>query len=196
MFHTPCGRIRRYVRQVEEKEPRDRTIDESWVSLACLGALGLGVTIVGGPDLAWWDVGSTLLVLGVFGLLALALVLASRRRAVPTTLRVRRANWLGAAIGLGAGALVGAAVFGGSTALAALLPVPLVAIDAVVSRSGGGLRARSIVLGLTAALVAVVLFWNSDVRQGFSDLVQGSVVASVLLAVGLVLRGVVRRQRA
>ncbi|WP_123291724.1 hypothetical protein [Curtobacterium sp. PhB78] len=181
---------------MEEKEPRDRTIDESWVSLACLGALGLGVTIVGGPDLAWWDVGSTLLVLGVFGLLALALVLASRRSAVPTTLRVRRANWLGAAIGLGAGALVGTAVFGGSTALAALLPVPLVAIDVVVSRSGGGLRARSIVLGLTAALIAVVLFWNSDVRQGFSDLVQGSVVAGVLLAVGLVLRGVVRRQRA
>ncbi|TCU83794.1 hypothetical protein EDF48_10737 [Curtobacterium sp. PhB191] len=194
MFHTPHGRIRRYVRQVEEKEPRDRTIDESLVSLACLGALGLGVMIVGGPDIAWWDVGSTLLVLGAFGLLAL--LLASRRSAVPMTLRVRRANWLGAAIGLGAGALVGTAVSGGSTALAALLPVPLVAIDAVVSRSGGGLRARSIVLGLTAALIAVVLFWNSDVRQGFSDLVQGSVVAGVLLAVGLGVWGVVRRQRA
>ncbi|WP_131880315.1 hypothetical protein [Curtobacterium sp. PhB191] len=179
---------------MEEKEPRDRTIDESLVSLACLGALGLGVMIVGGPDIAWWDVGSTLLVLGAFGLLAL--LLASRRSAVPMTLRVRRANWLGAAIGLGAGALVGTAVSGGSTALAALLPVPLVAIDAVVSRSGGGLRARSIVLGLTAALIAVVLFWNSDVRQGFSDLVQGSVVAGVLLAVGLGVWGVVRRQRA
>jgi hypothetical protein len=105
-------------------------------------------------------------------------------------------NWVRAAIGLGAGALVGTAVFGGPTALAALLPVPLVAIDAAVSRSGGGLRARSIVLGLTAALIAVVLFWNADVRQGFSDLVQGSVVAGVLLAVGIVLRGVVRRQRA
>lgn len=142
MCHTPNGRFRRYVRQVEEKESRDRAIDESWV-----------------PP-------------------------------------VHRANWLGAAIGLGAGALVGTAVSGGSTALAALLPVPLVAIDSAVSRSGGGLRDRSIVLGLTAALIAVVLFWNADVRQGFSDLVQGSVVAGVLLAVGLVLRGVVRRQRA
>ncbi|WP_396289269.1 hypothetical protein [Curtobacterium sp. KT1] len=179
---------------MEQKESRDRAIDETWVPPACFGALGLGVTIVGGPDVAWWDVGSTLLVLGAFGLLAL--LLASRRRVAPPTLRVRRANWLGAAIGLGAGALVGTAVSGGSTALAALLPVPLVAIDAVVSRSGGGLRDRLIVLGLTAALIAVVLFWNADVRQGFSDLVQGSVVAGVLLAVGLVLRGVVRRQRA
>lgn len=194
MFHTPKGRIRRYVRRVERKESRDRTISETWVPPACLGALGLGVTIVGGPDLASWDVGSTLLVLGAFGLLTL--LLASGRRGAPPTLSVRRVNWVRAAIGLGAGALVGTAVFGGSTALAALLPVPLVAIDAVVSRSGGGLRDRSIVLGLAAALIAVVLFWNADVRQGFSDLVQGSVVAGVLLAVGLVLRGVVQGKRA
>jgi hypothetical protein len=179
---------------VEQKESRDRAIDETWVPPACFGALGLGGTIVGGPDLAWWDVGSTLLALGAFGLLTL--LLASGRRGAPPTLRARRVNWVRAAIGLGAGALVGTAVFGGPTALAALLPVPLVAIAAAVSRSGGGLRARSIVLGLTAALIAVVLFWNADVRQGFSDLVQGSVVAGVLLAVGIVLRGVVRRQRA
>ncbi|TCL78425.1 hypothetical protein EDF23_10448 [Curtobacterium sp. PhB128] len=106
------------------------------------------------------------------------------------------ADWVSFAIGLGGGLLGGVLFFEGSAAFAALFPVPLVAIDVVLSRSGGGLRARSIVLGLTAALIVVVLFWNSDVRQGFSDLVQGSVVASVLLAVGLVLRGVVRRQRA
>lgn len=194
MFHTLCTRIPRYVRRVGQKQSRGRAIDEPWVPLACFGALGLGVTSAGGPDLAWWDVGSTLLVLGAFGLLPLLLALG--RRCAPPTLRVRRVNWVCAAIGLGAGALVGTAVFGGSTALAALLPLPLVAIDTVVSRSGGGVRDRSIVLGLTAALIAVVLFWNADVRQGFSDLVQGSVVAGVLLAVGLVLRGAVRRQRA
>ncbi|MBF4607706.1 hypothetical protein ITJ59_09135 [Curtobacterium sp. VKM Ac-1393] len=94
------------------------------------------------------------------------------------------------------GAVACFAFLDGSAGFAAFFPVPLVAIDTVVSRRGGRAQDRSIVLGLTAALTAVILFGNSDVRQGFSDLVQGSVVAGVVLAVGLVVRGAVQRQRA
>lgn len=146
------------------------------------------------PAVTWWGAASLLIVGGTVVYLVLLWGLRRRRDGSPTKLRV--ADWVAFAIGLGGGLLAGVLFFEGSAAVAALFPVPLVAIDAVVSRHGGRARDRSVVLGLTAALIAVVLFWNADVRQGFSDLVQGSVVAGVLLAVGLVLTGVVRRQRA
>lgn len=146
------------------------------------------------PAGTWWGAASLLVVGGTVIYLVLLWRLRRRRDGSPTKFRV--VDWVTFATSLGGGLLAGVLLFNGSASFAALFPVVLVAIDTVVSRSRGGVRDRSIVLGLTAALIAVVLFWNADVRQGFSDLVQGSVVAGVLLAVGLVLRGAVRRQRA
>ncbi|MGY2900254.1 hypothetical protein ACVKXF_002909 [Curtobacterium sp. PvP017] len=157
-------------------------------------SVALGTSMTTAPASTWWGAASLLVVGGTLVCFVFLWGLRRCRDGSPVTLRV--ADWVSFAIGLGGGLLGGVLFFEGSAAFAALFPVPLVAIDSAVSRSGGGLRDRSIVLGLIAALIAVVLFWNADVRQGFSDLVQGSVVAGVLLAVGLVLRGVVRRQRA
>lgn len=166
---------------------------ERWLLVIAAASVALGASMATAQAATWWGVGSLLIIGGAVACFAFLSGLRRRRGGLEAK---SVADWVTFAIGLGGGLLGGVLFFDGSAAFAALVPVPLVAIDTVVSRRGGRARDRSIVLGLTAALIALVLFGNSDVRQGFSDLVQGSVVAGVLLAVGLGLWGAVGRQRA
>jgi hypothetical protein len=155
-------------------------------------SIALGASMVSAPNEASWDPGAFLLVGGA--VCAMALWLGRRRDASRT--RISAADWVALSTGLGAGLLVGLSFFDGSASFAALFPVPLVAIHAAVSRSEGSLRARSIVLAVTAALVVAILVTGDDLHRGFADLVQGSAVAGVLLTLALVLWSAVRRQRA
>lgn len=157
-------------------------------------SMALGASMLSAPNEASWDPGAFLLVGGA--VCALSLLLGRRRRGGPARARISTSDWVVLSTGLGAGLLVGLLFFDGSAAVGALFPVLFVAIHAAVSRSDGSLRARSIVLAVTAALVVAILVTGGDPQRGFADLVQGAVVAGVLLTLALVLGSAVRRQRA
>jgi hypothetical protein len=157
-------------------------------------SIALGASMVSAPNEASWDPGAFLLVGGA--VCALSLLLGRRRRRGTARAKISTSDWVALSTGLGAGLLVGLSFFDGSASFAALFLVPLVAIHAAVSRSDGSLRARSIVLAVTAALVVAILVTGDDLQRGFADLVQGVVVAGVMLTLALVLWSAVRRQRA
>ncbi|MBO9041407.1 hypothetical protein [Curtobacterium flaccumfaciens] len=154
----------------------------------------LGASMATAPDRALWDPGSVLLFGGAVCAAMYWLGQGGRRGASRT--RVAASEWVALSSGLGVGLLLGLLLLEGSGAFAALFPVPLVAIDAAVSRSDGNVRQRSTVLGTAAALVVAILVTGDDLQRGFADLVQGAVVAGVLSTLALVLRSAVRRQRA
>ena len=171
----------------------DRT--RRYHALAVLFAtMALGASMTTAPDRALWDPGSVLLFGGAVCAAMYWLGQGGRRGASRT--RVAASEWVALSSGLGIGLLLGLLLLEGSGAFAALFPVPLVAIDAAVRRSGGSARQRSTVLGTAAALVVAILVTGDDLQRGFADLVQGCVVAGVLSTLALVLRSAVRRQRA
>jgi len=157
-------------------------------------SMALGASMLSAPNEASWNPGAFLLVAGA--VCALWILLGRRHRGGAVRAGISTSDWVVLSTGLGVGLLVGLLFFDGSAAFAALFPVPFVAIHAAVSRSGGSLRARSIVLAVTAALVVAILVTGHDLQRGFADLVQGAVVAGVLLTLALVLWSAVRRQRA
>ncbi|PYY46382.1 hypothetical protein DEJ03_07825 [Curtobacterium sp. MCLR17_043] len=157
-------------------------------------SMALGASMLSAPNEASWDPGVFLLVGGA--VCALSILLGRRHRGGTVRARISASDWVVLSTGLGAGLLVGLLFFDGSAAFGALFPVPFVAIHAAVSRSDGSLRARSIVLAVTAALVVAILVRGGDPQRGFADLVQGAVVGGVLLTLALVLLSAVRRQRA
>lgn len=156
--------------------------------------MALGALMLSAPIEASWNPGAFLLVGGA--VCALPLLPGRRRRRGASRAEISTSDWVVLSIGVGAGLLVGLLFFDGSAAFAALFPIPFVAIHAAVSRSDGSLRARSIVLAVTAALVVAILVAGDDLQRGFADLVQGAVVAGILLTLALVLGSAVRRQRA
>lgn len=164
----------------------------SGVRAILIASMALGASMLSGPKEASWDPGAFLLVGGAVCATALWL---GRRRDTSRT-RISTSDWVALSTGPGAGLLVGLLLFDGSGAFAALFPVPLAAIHAAVSRSQGSLRDRSIVLAVTAALVVAILVTGDGLQRGFADLVQGAVVAGVMLTLALVLWSAVRRQRA
>jgi hypothetical protein len=166
----------------------------SGVLAILIASMALGASMLSAPNEASWNPGAFLLVGAA--VCALSLLLGRRRRRGPARARISTSDWMALSTGLGPGLLVGLLFFDGSAAFAALFPVPFVAIHAAVSRSGGILRARSIVLAVTAALVVTILVTGDDLQRGFADLVQGAVVAGVLLTLALVLWSALRRQRA
>ncbi|WP_146239616.1 hypothetical protein [Curtobacterium sp. MCSS17_011] len=155
--------------------------------------MALGASMLSASNEASWEAGSFLLIGGA--VCALSLLLVRRRLRGPAWARTSTSDWVVLSTGLGAGLIVGLILFDGSAAFAALFPVPFVAIHAAVSRSDGSLRARSIVLAVTAALAVAILVTGDDLQRGFADLVQGSVVAGALLTLALVLWSAVRRER-
>jgi hypothetical protein len=177
---------------VEHQRWTVRRVRRNGFRAILFASMALGASMVSAPNEAAWDPGVFLLVGGA--VCAMALWLGRRRDASRT--RISAADWVALSTGLGAGLLVGLSFFDGSASFAALFPVPLVAIHAAVSRSEGSLRARSIVLAVTAALVIAILVTGDDLQRGFADLVQGAVVAGVMLTLALVLWSAVRRQRA
>ncbi|WIB32320.1 hypothetical protein [Curtobacterium sp. MCSS17_005] len=166
----------------------------SGVRVILFASMALGASMMSAPNEASWNPGAFLLVGGA--VCALSLLPGRRRRRGPARAGISTSDWVVLSTGLGAGLLVGLLFFDGSAAFTALFPVPFVAIHSAVSRSDGSLRARSIVLAVTAALVVAILVNVDDLQRGFADLVQGAVVAGVLLTLALVLRSAVRRQRA
>lgn len=156
--------------------------------------MALGASMLSAPNEASWNPGAFLLVGGA--VCALPLLLGRHRRRGTVRAGISTSDWVALSTGLGAGLLVGLLFFDGSAAFAALFPIPFVAIHAAVSRSDGSLRARLIVLAVTAALVVAILVTGDGLQRGFADLVQGAVVAGVLLTLALVLWSAVRRQRA
>ncbi|MCS6549092.1 hypothetical protein NYS50_14510 [Curtobacterium flaccumfaciens pv. flaccumfaciens] len=182
---------------VGDVKHQNRAIEQmrrSGVRAILIASMALGASMLSAPNEASWDPGAFLLVGAA--VCALSLLLGRRRRRGPARARISTSDWVALSTGLGAGLLVGLLFFDGSAAFAALFPVPFVAIHAAVSRSGGSLRARSIVLAVTAALVVAILVTGHDLQRGFADLVQGAVVAGVLLTLALVLWSAVRRQQA
>ncbi len=167
---------------------------QSGVRAIPFASMALGASMLSAPNEASWNPGAFLLVGGA--VCALSLLPGRRRRRGDSRAGISTSDWVVLSIGLGAGLLVGLLFFDGSAAFGALFPVPFVAIHAAVSRSGGILRARSIVLAVTAALVVTILVTGDDLQRGFADLVQGAVVAGVLLTLALILWSAVRRQRA
>ncbi|WP_146237673.1 hypothetical protein [Curtobacterium sp. MCLR17_043] len=166
----------------------------SGVRVILFASMALGASMLSAPNEASWDPGVFLLVGGA--VCALSILLGRRHRGGTVRARISASDWVVLSTGLGAGLLVGLLFFDGSAAFGALFPVPFVAIHAAVSRSDGSLRARSIVLAVTAALVVAILVRGGDPQRGFADLVQGAVVGGVLLTLALVLLSAVRRQRA
>ncbi|WP_209136491.1 hypothetical protein [Curtobacterium flaccumfaciens] len=167
---------------------------QSGVRAIPFASMTLGASMLSAPNEASWDPGVFLLVGGA--VCALSILPGRRHRGGDSRAETSASDWVVLSIGLGAGLLVGLLFFDGSAAFAALFPVPFVAIHAAVSRSDGSLRARSIVLAVTAALVVAILVTGGDPQRGFADLVQGAVVGGVLLTLALVLWSAVRRQRA
>ncbi|WP_395817783.1 hypothetical protein [Curtobacterium flaccumfaciens] len=166
----------------------------SGVRVILFASMALGASMLSAPNEASWDPGVFLLVGGA--VCALSILLGRRHRGGTVRARISTSDWLVLSTGLGAGLLVGLLFFDASAAFGALFPVPFVALHAAVSRSDGSLRARSIVLAVTAALVVAILVTGDDLQRGFADLVQGAVVGGVLLTLALVLWSAVRRQRA
>ncbi len=169
-------------------------VGQSGVRAIPFASMALGASMLSAPNEASWDPGVFLLVGGA--VCALSILPGRRHRGGDSRAETSASDWAVLSTGLGAGLLVGLVFFHGSAAFAALFPVPFVAIHAAVSRSDGSLRARSIVLAVTAALVVAILVAGDDLQRGFADLVQGAVVAGVLLTLALVLWSAVRRQRA
>ncbi len=121
-------------------------------------SMALGASMLSAPNEASWNPGAFLLVGGA--VCARSLLIERRRLGGAVRARISTSDWVVLSSGLGAGLLVGLLFFGGSAAFGALFPVPFVAIRAAVSRSNGSLRARSVVLAVTAA------FGRRDPRHG------------------------------
>ncbi|WP_282818647.1 hypothetical protein [Curtobacterium flaccumfaciens] len=179
---------------MEHQRRKVGRVGQSGVRAIPFASMALGASMLSAPNEASWNPGAFLLVGGA--VCALSLLPGRRRRRGDSRAGISTSDWVVLSIGLGAGLLVGLLFFDGSAAFGALFPVPFVAIHAAVSRSGGILRARSIVLAVTAALVVTILVTGDDLQRGFADLVQGAVVAGVLLTLALILWSAVRRQRA
>ncbi|PZF25551.1 hypothetical protein DEJ05_11850 [Curtobacterium sp. MCLR17_045] len=169
-------------------------VGQSGARAILFAIMALGASMLSAPNEASWNPGAFLLVGGA--VCALPLLLGRHRRRGTVRAGISTSDWVALSTGLGAGLLVGLLFFDGSAAFGALFPVPFVAIHAAVSRADGSLRARSILLAVTAALVVAILVTGDDLQRGFADLVQGAVVASVLLTLASVLWSAVRRQRA